>query len=302
MDSKPSQSPLGHEPFGEVLEISTPAQRHLPMVFASPHSGRLYPPEFLALSPLEPQVLRRSEDSFVDELWADAVTQGAPLLKALFPRAYLDVNREAYELDPAMFEDALPSFVNSDTPRVIAGLGTIARLVASGSEIYRRKLTFAEAERRISELYMPYHAALRRLVDETERQFGYCILIDCHSMPSSGTEATHGHGRVDFVLGDCFGQACAPQITRTADAMLSHLGYRCLRNTPYAGGHTTRHYGKPELGIHALQIEINRRLYMDEATHVKNEGFATLQADLGRVVAALAALPADQLNPKGSRT
>jgi N-formylglutamate amidohydrolase len=271
------------------------------MVFASPHSGRLYPAEFLALSPLEPQILRRSEDSFVDELWANAIRQGAPMLKALFPRAYLDVNREAYELDPSMFEDALPSFVNAESPRVVAGLGTIAKLVSSGAEIYRRKLTFAEVEQRIEQLYRPYHVALRQLVEETRQQFGYCILIDCHSMPSGGAEATHGHGRVDFVLGDCFGSACVPQITRGVDAMLSHLGYRCVRNSPYAGGYTTRHYGAPETGVHALQIEINRRLYMDEATHVRNGEFPQLQSDLGRVIAALAALPADQLLPRNDR-
>jgi len=303
MDSQPTTALDGREPFDEVIHIATPSERRLGMVFASPHSGCIYPAEFLAQSLQEPNALRRSEDSFVDELWAGAVEQGAPMLKALFPRAYLDANREAYELDPAMFDEPLPSFVNSDSARVIAGLGTIAKVVSSGAEIYRRKLSFAEAERRVQQLYLPYHQALRQLIDETVERFGHCILIDCHSMPSSGTEAAQGHhGRVDFVLGDCFGQACAPQITRAADAMLSHLGYRCLRNTPYAGGHTTRFYGRPECGVHALQIEISRSLYMNEATHVKTEGFARLRSDLSRVVAALAALPAEPLQPRGYRT
>jgi len=300
MDSKPSQSLSGQEPFGAVLEIVAPAERRLPMVLASPHSGRDYPAAFLAQSNLPPNGLRRSEDSYVDELWGGARDLGAPLLKALFPRAYLDVNREPYELDPSMFDGPLPSYVHSDTPRVSAGLGTIARIVSSGAEIYRRKLSFAEAERRIEQLYRPYHTALRQLTDETLNRFGYCILLDCHSMPSSGADAANGHGRVDFVLGDCFGSACAHQLTRSADAMLSHLGYRCVRNTPYAGGYTTRHYGAPQRGVHALQIEINRRLYMDEDTHVRNEWFGKLQSDLTRVVAALAALPADQLLPRGS--
>lgn len=303
MDSKPSQSLSGQEPFGAVLEIAAPAERRLPLVLASPHSGRDYPPVFLAQSDLPPNALRRSEDSFVDELWSGARDLGAPLLKALFPRAYLDVNREPYELDPAMFDGPLPSYINRDSPRVSAGLGTIARIVSSGADIYRRKLSFADAERRIDQLYRPYHAALRRLIDETLNRYGYCILLDCHSMPSAGADATHaagGHGRVDFVLGDCFGSACAPQLTRSADAMLSHLGYRCVRNTPYAGGFTTRHYGAPQQGVHALQIEINRRLYMDEETHVRHEGFGKLQSDLTRVIAALAALPADQLLPRGS--
>src|SRR5436305_6313162 len=187
-----------------VLDLREPAARRLPLVVASPHSGTEYPADFVAASRLDPLALRQSEDSFVDELFAAAPRLGAPLLAARFPRAYLDVNREAYELDPAMFSDALPSFVNARSPRVRIGLGTIARIVASGEEIYAEKLRFADAEQRIERLYHPYHDILRRLVEETERMFGGYLLVDCHSMPSiSGC----GEDGADIVLGDCHGTA-----------------------------------------------------------------------------------------------
>src|SRR6266576_2803330 len=169
-----------------ILDLQRPVVQSLPLILASPHSGAEYPTDFLAASRLDPLALRRSEDSFVDELFAAAPRLGAPLLSARFPRAYLDVNREAYELDPAMFSDSLPDFVNAGSPRVRMGLGTIARIVASGEEIYSMKLRFVEAQRRIECLYYPYHRALRQLVDDTESTFGGCLLIDCHSMPSVG--------------------------------------------------------------------------------------------------------------------
>ena len=282
---------------GEVLKIEAPVRQRVPLVFASPHSGRDYPPDFIAASALDPVSLRKSEDAFVDDLFAAAPALGAPLLKALFPRALLDPNREAWELDPAMFDEPLPDYVNTDSPRVAAGLGTIARVVASGVEIYRSKLSFAEALRRVERLYRPYHAALATLVEDTRREFGHCILVDCHSMPSMGGPADTDLGtpRVDFVLGDCFGNSCARPVIVAAEATLERLGYRVVRNTPYSGGHTTRHYGRPIEGVHALQIEINRRLYMDESTHRRRPGFARLQSDLSQVVAALAALTPGEL-------
>jgi N-formylglutamate amidohydrolase len=257
----------------------------------------------VAASALDPLSLRKSEDAFVDDLFASAPALGAPLLKALFPRALLDPNREAWELDPAMFDEPLPHYVNTESPRVAAGLGTIAKVVASGAEIYRGKLSFAEARRRVEKLYEPYHAALAALVARTKAKFGRCILIDCHSMPSMGGPAdTEGSApRVDFVLGDCFGNSCAPVVTATVERALENLGYRTVRNLPYSGGHTTRFYGKPNDGIHALQIEINRRLYMDETTHKKRAGFARLQDHLGDVVGALAALPAADLRAGSHR-
>ena len=207
-----------------IIDLQRPAAARLPLILASPHSGCDYPADFLAASRLDPVALRRSEDSFVDELFAAAPSLGAPLLSARFPRAYLDVNREAYELDPAMFSDALPEFVNARSPRVRMGLGTIARIVANGEEIYAGKLCFAEARRRIDGLYRPYHQALRRLVDETEALFGGYLLIDCHSMPSAAGSVC-GRDGADFVLGDCHGAACAPSILEAARQFLAERGF-----------------------------------------------------------------------------
>jgi N-formylglutamate amidohydrolase len=282
-----------------VLDIKAPARQILPMVFASPHSGQDYPASFLAQSALDPQSLRRSEDSFVDELFASATARGAPLLKALFARAYLDANREAYELDPSMFDGPLPDFVNGASPRVGVGLGTIARVVANGAEIYRDKLTYADAEHRIDHFYRPYHEALVQLLARTRAQFGYYVLVDCHSMPAMTAinRADGGPFRIDFVLGDCFGTSCSGIVTHAAEAVLRQLGYRVVRNSPYAGGFTTRHYGVPAEGRHALQIEVSRHLYMNEVTHVKRADFHRLQFHLDQLVAALGRLPAAELIP-----
>ena len=291
--------PLTAQHAAEVLAVAAPAEQTVAMVFASPHSGRDYPAEFLAQSALDPLTLRKSEDSFVDELFAGAPARGAPLLRALFPRAFVDPNREAYELDPAMFADALPDFVNVRSPRVSAGLGTIARVVASGAEIYRRQLMFEEAERRINHYYQPYHQTLQSLVDQTVARFGRCLLIDCHSMPSIGRpmDQDTGTARVDVVLGDCYGTACAALVIQLAEDTLRQLGYRVVRNTPYAGGYTTRRYGRPRAGLHALQIELNRRLYMDEATHRRAPAFAAIAADMDTLAEALASLPWSELGP-----
>ncbi|MDX2104733.1 MAG: N-formylglutamate amidohydrolase [Alphaproteobacteria bacterium] len=269
-----------------VFEVLRPAVQTLPLVIASPHSGNLYPPEFVAASRLDPLALRRSEDSFVDELFGAAPAMGAPLLRALFPRAYVDPNREPWELDPAMFEDALPAFANTRSARVAAGLGTVARVVANGAEIYRGKLSFADARDRIERCYRPYHAALAELIEDTRRQFGWCLLIDGHSMPSIGgpMERDAGVPRVDFVLGDCFGAACDPRIIDTADRCLRSFGYLVTRNDPYAGGFTTRHYGRPAERVHALQIEINRALYMDEGRYARSSGFPAVLGHLTRLI------------------
>ncbi|MBV9555327.1 MAG: N-formylglutamate amidohydrolase [Alphaproteobacteria bacterium] len=263
-----------------------PAARLLPLVLASPHSGADYPAGFVAASRLDPLTLRRSEDAFVDRLFGAGPALGAPLLAARFPRAYLDVNREAYELDPGMFADPLPEFVNARSPRVRMGLGTIARVVASGEEIYECKLCFAEAEARIETLYRPYHRALRRLIDETAGQFGCCLVLDCHSMPSAA-HGNPGRGAPDIVLGDCHGAACAPQIVEAARDYLARLGFAVALNAPYAGGFTTSHYGRPGARRHALQIEINRALYMDERNFRPHSSFARLQEEMTGLVARL---------------
>lgn len=262
-----------------IIELRRPGARRIPLILASPHSGCDYPAEFVAASRLDSISLRRSEDSFVDELFGAAPGMGAPLLSARFPRAYLDVNREAYELDPGMFSDALPDFVNVRSPRVRMGLGTIARIVASGEEIYAGKLCFAEARRRIDGLYRPYHRALRQLAEETEARFGGYLLVDCHSMPSAAG-AVCGADGADIVLGDCHGAACAPAIIEAARRFLAKRGFAVAVNAPYAGGFTTDHYGDPQRHRHALQIEINRALYMDERSYRRKPRFAQLAAQM----------------------
>jgi N-formylglutamate deformylase len=281
------------EPFPSATQppvlVARPAAQTTPLVFASPHSGRCYPAEFLAASRLDPLGLRRSEDSFVDELFAAATGFGAPLVHATFPRAWCDPNREPWELDPAMFADALPSWVNTTSPRVTAGLGTIARVVASGEAIYRGKLTFAEAERRIETCWKPFHDMVVALVEATRARFGQCVLIDCHSMPSHIPVSGRGDRLADIILGDAHGTACAPYLTRFVERRLIDLGYRVRRNDPYAGGFITRHYGRPRDHVHALQIEIARDLYMDEARIERSPAFAGVQRDLSLLIGSLAA-------------
>ncbi|MGE0256252.1 MAG: N-formylglutamate amidohydrolase [Alphaproteobacteria bacterium] len=275
-----------------AIEIVAPAEQTAALVFSSPHSGRDYPPEFLAASRLDPLAIRRSEDAFVDELFSDVAHVGAPLLKALFPRAYIDPNREPYELDPAMFAERLPEWVNTRSPRVAAGLGTIARLVASGAEIYRERLAFAEAAARVEGLWRPYHAALEDLIGQTRRQFGYCVLIDCHSMPSVAGPMEDDAGlrrRVDVILGDGHGTSCARSLSDLVADTLAGLGYSVTRNAPYSGGFITRHYGRPRRGVHALQIELNRALYMDENRLERGARLAQVAADMRTLAAGLAA-------------
>jgi N-formylglutamate amidohydrolase len=272
--------------------VEEPASLALPLVLASPHSGSYYPPDFVASAALELGALRKSEDCYVDTLFSGAPALGAPLLKALYPRAYLDVNREAYELDPDMFDQPLPAFVNTTSARVAAGLGTIARIVASRREIYRGKLSFTEAEHRINGVYKPYHRQLRDLINRAWNRFGFCVLIDCHSMPSTGlpVDMEMGARNIDVVLGDRGGMSCASIVTDAIDASLTALGYRVTRNNPYAGGFTTQHYGDPANGVHAIQIELNRALYMDEMTLQRRSAFDRLRADLNVMLGDVASL------------
>lgn len=244
----------------------------------SPHSGRYYPEAFLEASRLNNITIRRSEDFLVDLLVKDAVEQGIPVLNAIYPRAYLDVNREPFELDPTMFDGDLPDHVNTRSIRVSSGLGTIARIVAEGQEIYARRLPASEALSRISQVYRPYHAALQNLIAHTHVKFGMAILLDIHSMPSMGT-FPNSENRGDIVLGDRFGSSCNPRILHEAKTIFKDLGYQVEINKPYAGGFITEHYGRPLSGLHALQIEINRALYMDELHISQNDQFANLAND-----------------------
>lgn len=266
----------------EPIEVLEPDSLAIPLVVASPHSGSFYPADLIEASGLSKTALRRSEDCYIDDLFSTAQELGAPVLRANYARAYLDLNREPYELDPEMFSDPLPNYCNTSSARVAAGLGTIARIVANQKEIYSRKLTLAEAEARINRIYKPYHETLRRLVNRTHDRFGFCILLDCHSMPSVGLPASSRKPQetVDVVLGDRNGLSCLAAITEETERIFGSMGYSVVLNNPYAGGHTTQHYGDPANGVHAVQIELNRTLYMDEDTLGRRPAFAKLKADL----------------------
>jgi N-formylglutamate amidohydrolase len=250
-----------------------------PFIFNSPHSGRVYPRSFIAASRLTQRALRKSEDAFVDELFAFAPDLGAVLMHAHFPRCYLDVNREPYELDPLLIAGRLPDYANTHSVRVIGGLGTIARIVNEQEEIYRQPLPLAAALMRINRLHRPYHHALRDLVERTRARFGVAFLIDCHSMPSH-PGAQDGSPVPDFVLGDRFGSSCRRDLVSFAEARLKDWGFRVVLNKPYSGGYITEAYGQPARNVHALQIEVNRALYMDEANFVKSGSFDTISHKL----------------------
>ncbi|MDR3436523.1 N-formylglutamate amidohydrolase [Telmatospirillum sp.] len=264
-----------------IFEVLSPERVSVPFLFNSPHSGRHYTEGFLSSSRLDRVSIRRSEDSYVDELFAGSLLSGAPMLRANFPRAFLDVNREPYELDPKMFRGRLPSYANIRSLRVAGGLGTIARVVAEHEEIYHSPLDVSDALDRIERIYKPYHAMLRKTLARLHVDFGFAVLIDCHSMPSviRGIDPAH---RPDFILGDRYGTSCSPDLTETAASILRSFGYTVSRNKPYAGGFITEHYGRPAKGLHALQIEINRGLYMHETTFEKSDAFDELVIDLSR--------------------
>lgn len=262
-----------------------------PLVFASPHSGRHYPREMLEAAAVGAEVLRRSEDAFVDTMIAPTSAAGAAVITARYGRAWMDLNREPWELDPAMFSDELPEFARGRSARVAAGLGAIARLAAEGREIYARKLTFAEACARVEGTHAPYHDALDRLLARARSAHGMAVLIDWHSMPEAAarTAVTARHGKgCDMVLGDRFGASCTRKLTDLVERELEGMGYHVARNAPYAGGYTTEHYGRPASRTHALQIEISRALYLDERTLEPTEGLATLTRDIGRLAEMLA--------------
>lgn len=278
-------------PFAELerpFELSVPEPVRAPFLFSSPHSGRIYPRSFVAASRLDARTLRRSEDTFVDELFSGVLALGVPLIAARFPRAFVDVNREPYELDPRMFADPLPPFANTRSVRVAGGLGTIARIVADSHEIYHRPLALDDALARIELLYKPYHHALGELLAGLHARFGIAFLIDCHSMPSTAVGEERA-ARPDIVIGDRYGTTCDGAFSDRVQALFEQRGYSVRRNRPYAGGYITERYGGPDQGVHAIQLEVNRGLYMDEASFVRTAGFARLKADLSAVAEALVA-------------
>jgi len=278
------------------FEIVEPAAWRAPIIFNSPHSGSLYPRDFVAASRIDLAALRRSEDSFMDELIGDLSQRGFPVMRVNFPRSYVDVNREPYELDPRMFTGRLPSFANTRSMRVAGGLGTIPRVVGDGQEIYRERLSVDDALARIEALYKPYHRALRRLINKAHQNFGTVVVVDCHSMPSIGVSRDEPR-RPDVVIGDRYGTSCAPVIPDMVEETMRALGYSVGRNKPYAGGFITEHYGNPASGLHAVQLELNRAIYMDERRRERSPGFAQVAADFAILADALAAVPLDSLGP-----
>jgi len=277
-------SPTGSG-IGAPYVLIEPLHRTAPLIFASPHSGRRYPADLLASARVSLRSLRRSEDAYVDELVAGAAVHVATVVSATIARAYVDLNRDPGELDPEMFDERPPASAHSGSARVQAGLGAIPKVSGDGQNIYRRKLTLREAEARITTVHAPYHALLTDLVLETKARFGCAVLVDCHSMPNNA----RGAHAPDIVLGDRFGASCHPSVTALAEATLRRMGYRVARNAPFAGGHTTQTYGRPAAQVHALQVEVNRALYLDERTLERTSGYARVRADMTRLAEALCA-------------
>jgi N-formylglutamate amidohydrolase len=288
-----SQAPDEFDPPFEIIE---PTEWRGAVVFNSPHSGKIYPREFLVATRLDLPTLRRSEDCFVDELVTGVVARGYPLMRAHFPRCYIDVNREPYELDPRMFEGRLPSFANTRSMRVAGGLGTVARVVGDAQEIYHQRISVEDALRRIENLYKPYHRTLRRLFTRVHREFGAAMLIDCHSMPSS-TGGKDERPRADVVLGDRYGTSCVGVVSEIIEETLRDFGLTVSRNKPYAGGFITEHYGNPTAGLHAIQLELNRALYMDERQFERTAPFDLLATHLQTLADRLAEIPIEELRP-----
>jgi N-formylglutamate amidohydrolase len=287
------------QPDGQLsppFEIIEPVQWRAPIIFNSPHSGSVYPHEFLNASRIDLASLRRSEDSFMDELIGPLSDRGFPVVRVHFPRSYVDVNREPYELDPRMFSGRLPSFANTRSMRVAGGLGTIPRVVGDGQEIYRERIDVDDALGRIEALYKPYHRALRRLINKAHQAFGSVVVVDCHSMPSVGVSRDEPR-RPDVVIGDRYGTSCAPRLPDVIEDTMIGLGYSVGRNKPYAGGFITEHYGSPASGLHTIQIELNRAIYMDERRRERSARFAQVRADFAVLSEALAAISLSDLGP-----
>jgi N-formylglutamate deformylase len=269
-----------------AFTLHRPAGEALPLVLDSPHSGEFYPDDFDHAPPRE--VVRQAEDTHVGRLYGRAPALGAVLLEARFPRAYIDANRSLADIDPELLADAWPEPL-APGRKTAQGIGLVWRLARDGSPMYGRRLTAAEVAGRIDRWYRPYHAALDAELDRLHRAFGAVWLIDCHSMPAVGDERSDdpGRERADFVLGDRDGTTCAPEFTAFVAATLAGMGYRVAVNDPYKGVEIVRRHGRPAERRHSLQVEVNRTLYMDEATLVPNAGYARLEADLARLVAAV---------------
>lgn len=256
------------------------------VVFSSPHSGAVYRADFLSSTRLGSTAIRSSEDAFVDELFSSAPKFGAPLLCSKAPRAYVDLNRAATDLDPALIQGAVTKGIN---PAVASGLGVIPRVVANGQVIQTGKIAMETAQKRLARYYTPYHDRLLELLREQHEAYGLTVLLDCHSMPREALKsaALIGRRRPDIILGDRFGVSCDRWITDAVEQIFISAGFTVGRNAPFAGGYITRNYGRPKRGQHALQIEIDRSLYMNEKTVTRNEDFNAIRETLIKVTQAL---------------
>lgn len=270
-----------------AFTLYEPQRRESAVVFSSPHSGCAYSAAFLEASILDAQTVRSSEDAFVDQLFLPAILHGAPLIAANAPRAFIDLNRAMDELDPAVIEGVPRSPHN---PRVASGLGVIPRVVAAGRAIYRGKLTRTEAESRILAHWQPYHAALQLLMQQTHQNFGQAVLIDCHSMPHEAVDSPSRlrSNRPDVVLGDRFGVSASAEVVEMIERAFVKAGLRVARNAPFAGAYITQTYGRPSRGMHAVQVEIDRALYMNEARIEKSADYEAFQQLLVGIIADLA--------------
>ena len=269
--------------------LAVPAGPVAPVIFASPHSGTVYPTCMQDALCIPLDAVRRTEDAFVDELFSQAPHQGGRLLAARYARSVTDLNRDPRELDPTMFVDGPPRAYGQPTARVEAGLGVLPRVAARGEAIYARPLSRAEGEARLAGIHDAYHQTLSGELAGLLESAGKAVLIDCHSMPS----IQPGRRKVpDIVLGDRFGSSCDPRLTSQVERGFRRMGLSVARNTPYAGGYTTRRYGRPKRGIHALQIEINRGLYMDEMRLTKHDRFGGVQAMMTEIISEILALTA----------
>lgn len=281
MRFKLTNKPEDLTPYGEGHVVNHPEIWRGGVVFASPHSGAIYPDSFLKRSKLSPHQLRRNEDVFIDHLFHSTTAAGAPFLKALFPRVFVDVNRAADELPLDWSQAIEPMSTSQPTPRAMAGLGVIPTYLSEKQDIYEKLPSIEDVKARLTTLYQPYHDRLCALLEESSAKFGQVLLVDCHSMPGF---APMGARRPDIILGDRFGTACHPDTLALFKSLFSKLGYSVGVNYPYAGGYTTAHYGKPVDGVEAIQIEVNRDLYVNPVTLTPKSGYSKLQNDLSQII------------------
>lgn len=267
------------EAFTPAIRLERPETITSPYIFCSPHSGHHYPADFISRSHYPLNVLRRNEDAYIDTLFSPAYKNGAPLLSARFPRCFVDVNRAPNELPQAWL-------AKNETPtaRAAAGLGVVPTALAENAPIYRRKLKFRAVKPRLEALYYPYHDALKALITDTQARFGHAIIVDCHSMPGF---APSGARRADIVLGDRYGTSCTPETITLIERLFAAKGYSVARNHPYAGSYVTSHYGQPHKGVEAIQIEVNRDLYLNPVTIKPKKTYESLAANLSQIIAEL---------------